>query len=364
MTVTMDRLALLRRVEFLAPLDDTTLGELALQASVVRHGAGHRIVSELEAGADVFILTAGHAEVIVEPRGGACRVLATLSPGSAFGEMASLTGELRSASVIATGDVELLVIHDADFDRLRERRPEVAIALLRTLARRLVDADRAIDALLTDRTAEPSPAPPVDVERGSIGEARSRGVGTPTALPAGRGAKPPVGSIRRVWRELVVNHHRDLAFLTLAAFVVTLAAVRLAVYLAFRFDAAPRGVLRAAYMTGFALLFVSAAAALLTFRPLVRKLVAIAYGVGAALIFNELGVTLAFDIFYKDIHTPDPDVAFDVERLYRRTEPLRAIVIGLVVLIQAAYLRQFYRRVWFIIATRGRRLFARRRPPG
>lgn len=156
-----------------------------------------------------------------------------------------------------------------------------------------------------------------------------------------------------------MSRHRDLAFLTLASFVVTLAAVRLVVHLAFRLDVAPRGVLRAAYMSGFALVFGSAAASLLTFRPVVRKFVAIAYGVGAALIFNELGVTLAFDIFYKDIHTPDPDFAFDVERLYRRTEPLRAIVIGLVVLIQAAYLRRFYRRAWFIARTGVRRVFAR-----
>ena len=60
---------------------------------------------------------------------------------------------------------------------------------------------------------------------------------------------------------------------------------------------------------------------------------------GLALILNELGVTLAFDIFFKDIHTPDPDVPFDIERLYRRAEPLRAIAMGLVVLVQAAYLR-------------------------
>jgi hypothetical protein len=40
-------------------------------------------------------------------------------------------------------------------------------------------------------------------------------------------------------------------------------------------------------------------------------------------------------------------------------EPLRAIVIGLVVLIQAAYLRRFYRRAWFIARTGVRRAFAR-----
>ena len=332
--MTPERLALLRNIEFLAPLDDETLTELAARAEVARHAAGDRIVGELESGADVFLVVAGHAEVIVEPHGGDRRVLHTLAPGSAFGEMASLTGELRSATVIATDDVELLVIHDADFDRLRERRPEVAVALLRTLGKRLVDADRAIDALLA---APDDPA-------------------ADAAAPAGTAP----GSIRRVWRELVVNHHRDLAFLTLAAFVVTLVVVRLTVYLAFRLDVAPRGVLRSAYITGFALLFGSAASALLAFRPVVRKLVAIAYGIGAALIFNELGVTLAFDIFFKDIHTRDPDVAFDVERLYRRTEPLRAIAIGLVVLIQAVYLRPFYRRAWFIARTRVRRLVARR----
>ena len=144
------------------------------------------------------------------------------------------------------------------------------------------------------------------------------------------------------------------------SFALTLLAVRLAVYVSFRFDLATRGTLRAAYMTGFTLLVVSAASGILTFRPAVRRLVAIAYGVGVALIFNELGVTLAFDIFYKDIHTPDPDVAFDVESLYRRTEPLRAIAIGFVVLIQAAYLRTFYRRAWFIARTRVRRIISRR----
>jgi CRP-like cAMP-binding protein len=324
---TADRLAVLRSVDFLAPLDDETLTELLASTRLVRYAAGDRIVSELESGADVFVLASGTAEVVVEPRRGECKVLRTLEPGNAFGEMSSLTGGLRSATVRATASAELIVIPDAVFDRLRERRPEVAMSLLRTLARRLADADRAVETLLSEHPAE--------LPHGSLPE--------------------HTGSIRRVWRALVVERERDLTFMTLAAFVVTLIAIRLVVYTSFRLDIAPRGTLRAAYMTGFALLVVSAATAVLTFRPFVRRAVAIAYGIGAALIFNELGVTLAFDIFFKDIHTPDPDVAFDVERLYRRTEPLRAIAIGLVVLVQAVYLRQFYRRAWFIVTTRLRR---------
>jgi hypothetical protein len=167
------------------------------------------------------------------------------------------------------------------------------------------------------------------------------------------------GSIARAWRELVVNRGRDLGFLALAAFVVTLVVVRLAVFCAFRFDFAPRLVLRGAYMSGFGLLLVAAATSLLTFRPTWRRAIAFGYGVACALIANELGVTLAFDIFYKDIHTADPNVAFDVERLYRRAEPLRAIAIALVILVQLAYLRPFYRRAAFVVATRVRRLLSR-----
>lgn len=338
MSAAVDVLATLRNVDYLESLDDETLLEVAGRARRMRYAKGERIVSELESGADVFVLLEGRSEVSVEPRGAERRVLCTLTPGAAFGEMSSLTGELRSATVTAVTDVEVLVVTDADFDALRERRPAIAVAMLRVIAKRLAEAERSLDVLLDSGAAEDAPL-------SAIAERAHQA-----------GGKIQRGSLGRVWRELVVGRQRDLAFLTLASFVVTLVLVRLSVHLAFRFDLAPREVLRAAYMTGFALLVTSAAASLLRFREGWRRLVALAYGAGIALIFNELGVTLAFDIFYKDIHTADPNAPFDVERLYQRTEAMRAIVIGLVVLVQAAYLRSFYRRVWFIAKTRLRKV--------
>lgn len=323
-------LDVLREVEFLRDVDEETLSEIAARASRRTYRAGARLVSELEPGADVFVVLSGEAEVSVEGQNGERQVLGVLGRGGAFGEMSSLTGELRSATVSAKSDVDALVISDAAFDRLRERRPQIALALVRVLAKRLAEAEKSVDALFAG--AAPS-------------EARSQ-------------QRPLVvrrGSLARVWGELVAGRGRDLAFLALASFVLTLVVVRAVVYASFRFDFAPRDVLRTAYMMGFALVLGSSAIALLTFRPSWRRFIAIAYGVGGALILNELGVTLAFDIFYKDIHTADPNVPFDVERLYRRTEPLRAIVIGLVVLIQAAYLRTFYARALFVLRTRLRR---------
>jgi CRP-like cAMP-binding protein len=318
----------LESVEFLRDVDEATLGEIAARADKRKYRAGARLVSELESGADVFVILTGEAEVSVEGQDDKL-VLGTLAAGNAFGEMSSLTGELRSATVTAKTDVEALVIADADFDRLRERRPRIAVALVRVLAKRLADAEKTVDALYTGQLPnEARKDRPLVLRRGSIG---------------------------RVWSELVAGRGRDLTFLALASFVVTLLCVRGIVHMSFRFDFAPRDVLRTLYMTGFFLVLLSSAASVLTFRPTYRRYIALAYGIGGALILNELGVTLAFDIFYKDIHTPDPNVAFDVERLYRRTEPLRAIVIGLVVLVQAAYLRTFYQRAWFILRTRLRR---------
>lgn len=337
MTASNDgTLATLRKVDYLATLDDDMLTEVAACARRVRYAKGDCVVSELEPGADVFVILEGQAEVTVEPRAGERQVLSVFTAGGVFGEMSSLTGELRSATVTAIADLEVLVIGDADFDRLRERRPAIAVAMARMLARRLGDAERSLDALLG-----------TDEEPG----ARPSAVAT-TAATVRR------GSLSRVWNELVVNRRRDLTFITLAAFVATLLVVRAGVHLAFRFDLAPREVLRVAYMTGFALLVVSACVSLLRSRAGWRRLIALAYGISVALIFNELGVTLAFDIFYKDIHTADPNAPFDVERLYSRTEAMRAIVIGLVVLVQAAYLRGFYRRVWFIAKTRLRKVLA------
>jgi CRP-like cAMP-binding protein len=329
----MMELAALKQVPFLAMLDEPTLERLRKRARRVKYAPGACLVSELEPGADVFVIVSGEAEVTVDARDGTRRVLRKLEPGSAFGEMSSLTGALRSATVSALTALETLVIADADFDRLRETHPAVALELLRELAERLQEVEQSLETLLTKAADSPSTAP-----------------------QAQRAKK---GSLLRVWRELVVAKQRDCAFLTLAAFVLTLLVVRFVVWLAFTTHMSPadeKDVLRLFYLGGFALLGVSSCASLLTFRIGWRRAIALAYGIGVALIFNELGVTLAFDIFFKDIHTADPNHAFNIERLYRRTQAPHAIAIGLVVLIQAAYLRGFYRRAAFVVMTRIRRL--------
>lgn len=321
----------LRAVPLFSGLDDASLRTAAELAEVRRYAANRCIVTELEFGDDVYVIAHGRAQVSVSPQTGERVVLGEIGPGSVFGEMASLTGELRSATVRALTAVEVLVLSDETFDRLRACRPQVAVSLVRILLTRLVEAERALGALLAE-------GPKARVE--------------PNARPAR-------STLSVLWRELVVNHRKDLAFLALSAFALTLIAVRLVVYVAFRYELWPRDVLRAAYVSGFILVMLGACAAILSYRPKIRRLNMLAFGIGSALIVNELGVTLAFDIFYRG-YDLDPALVFDIETLYRRAEPARAIVVGLVLLFQAVYLGTFYRRLWQLSKHRLKSVLGRR----
>ena len=63
-----DAVSVLRRVSYLAKLDEATLSEIASRARTQRFGRGARIVSELESGADVFVIMNGQADVTVDVR--------------------------------------------------------------------------------------------------------------------------------------------------------------------------------------------------------------------------------------------------------------------------------------------------------
>jgi CRP-like cAMP-binding protein len=71
-------IAMLRRVDFLSALDDAALVQVAAGAHVHRYVKGARIVSELESGADVFVIAEGRAEVSVDAQRGERQVLGTI----------------------------------------------------------------------------------------------------------------------------------------------------------------------------------------------------------------------------------------------------------------------------------------------
>ena len=168
-------------------------------------------------------------------------------------------------------------------------------------------------------------------------------------------ANPAQATIGRAWKELVVSHRRDLPFLALASFLSVLLATRLLIgVLALGGDALFL-TLRTLYTSGIALVFVSTAAALLRFRSRVQRALAVVFGAGLALILNALSVFLAFDTFYLDMTTRDPNMVFSVEKLYHRTESEIAIALMVALLVMLTYLRHFLRRATFVLVRQIRR---------
>ena len=70
----------------------------------------------------LYLIIAGHVNVLdqVDP---SKNIMATLSTGDSFGEMALLTGDLRYARVLATTPVSLLKINKSKFNSLIRYRP-------------------------------------------------------------------------------------------------------------------------------------------------------------------------------------------------------------------------------------------------
>ena len=89
---------------------------------------------EGEPGHECFVIVTGSATV---SRGGA--TVANLGPGAVVGELAPLTGGVRTATVTADSAMEVLVIAQREFNGLIEEVPGFAVQLLRNLAARMTD---------------------------------------------------------------------------------------------------------------------------------------------------------------------------------------------------------------------------------
>lgn len=93
---------------------------------------GDILCQEGKPGDSLYFILEGSADVLKEEH-----QVATLGPGEVFGEMAILTNEPRSATVVACTPMELYELKRADFNVLVPQSPSLSRALSRILARRL-----------------------------------------------------------------------------------------------------------------------------------------------------------------------------------------------------------------------------------
>jgi CRP/FNR family transcriptional regulator, cyclic AMP receptor protein len=91
----------------------------------------------------VFLVERGQVKVCHFAADGSEVVFAVVGPESILGELAVVDGEPRSGTCIAVEDVETTVVEAGAFLDFVNQRPAVALALLRTVTRRMRDSDRS-----------------------------------------------------------------------------------------------------------------------------------------------------------------------------------------------------------------------------
>lgn len=134
---SMDAADFLGEVSIFSHLKKRDLKRIARLAKEESFQAGDVIVGEGDRDGRLFVLMTGEAEVI-KGRGGHMEWrLQTLGPRSYFGEMAMIGDWVRTATVVARTDVEVLTLDQLNLRQEIEKYPMIAIELLQMLTRRI-----------------------------------------------------------------------------------------------------------------------------------------------------------------------------------------------------------------------------------
>ncbi len=142
------RSALLQRIPLFRvfPLEERLRLEEQMQERLLQ--AGDTVVHQGEEGNSLFVVCEGALEVAIQ-RDGRRQVVNRLVAGEVFGEMSALTGQPRSATVMAETDSVVFEISHLHLQEVLLRRPDLAESLAGLMERRLTQNEASeIDAVL------------------------------------------------------------------------------------------------------------------------------------------------------------------------------------------------------------------------
>ncbi len=108
---------------------------------------GEVLFKERDKGDEMFVVRSGSIRVFVDASG-VEKTLAILGPGEFVGEMSLLTGQPRTATAVIHEDAELLVVGGRVLEEMIVHNTEIALRLVRKLARRLEATDALVQVLM------------------------------------------------------------------------------------------------------------------------------------------------------------------------------------------------------------------------
>ena len=169
----------LAAIPLFAGVDREDLEILASHLIERRFPKNTSIVEEGLPGDYMYIIRSGRVKVTKLSDEGREKIMGFLEAGDFFGEMALLDRAPRSASVKTLGEVRLLALSRRDFLDVLRKSPDVSMAVIAELSRRLREMDEQASSLSFQRVK--------DRARGLLGRIAKE----PASIP-GRRMTPPL----------------------------------------------------------------------------------------------------------------------------------------------------------------------------
>ena len=141
-------LSKLQSMPVFAPLPESSLEKIIPLLQLRQVNTGTDIIQQGDVGEFLYVITKG--EVLVLREGGQIReeVLATISEGECFGEMALISEEPISATIRAKTAVTLLQMSKKDFNQLILENPSLSVYFTKLLTQRLQQANTRMVEML------------------------------------------------------------------------------------------------------------------------------------------------------------------------------------------------------------------------
>ena len=136
-------------IRLLSRLSPEALSEIAQRCRWREFSTDTEILDRDSEDRDVYFVVRGGVQIVNYSLSGRKIALAKITAGGYFGELAAIDGRPRSAGVIALDDCLLATMAPAAFDQLVLDYPELAMHLLRRLARIIRACDDRIMDLST-----------------------------------------------------------------------------------------------------------------------------------------------------------------------------------------------------------------------
>jgi CRP/FNR family transcriptional regulator, cyclic AMP receptor protein len=137
------RIRHLQRVPLFSGFTEGELGRIVELSRIVEVAAGTVVTEMGEPGESFFVIIDGMVAARTPIGAGS-----ELKPGDFFGEMSLLDGEPRSATIVATTDLRLLVVDRTHFWRLLDETPDLIRRILTILSRRVRRLEQTVHAIL------------------------------------------------------------------------------------------------------------------------------------------------------------------------------------------------------------------------